>query len=265
MAPRVLISDKLSDTAVQIFRDRGLDVTFEPEVGKDKDRFLEMIGDFDGLAVRSATKVTEKVLNQATNLKVIGRAGIGVDNIDIKVIPLSVLRGNIGFVPQEVVVFSDTVRNNVLFGRKGVSDETLKRALKDADFYEEVLDFKDGLDTLLGERGLTLSGGQRQRLTIARALIQDHPILILDDALSMVDTRTEERILNRLLLLLSHFHSPWSDSIMLWAPLSRGSAKFIPAANLVCSQNSGQALASWNIMLCLFFSMFSWITFLMFK
>ena len=124
-----------------------------------------------------------------------------VDNIDIKGIPLSVLRGNIGFVPQEVVVFSDTVRNNVLFGRKGVSDETLKRALKDADFYEEVLDFKDGLDTLLGERGLTLSGGQRQRLTIARALIQDHPILILDDALSMVDTRTEERILNRLLEL----------------------------------------------------------------
>ena len=123
------------------------------------------------------------------------------DNIDIKAIPLSVLRGNIGFVPQEVVVFSDTVRNNVLFGRKGVSDETLKRALKDADFYEEVLDFKDGLDTLLGERGLTLSGGQRQRLTIARALIQDHPILILDDALSMVDTRTEERILNRLLEL----------------------------------------------------------------
>ena len=124
-----------------------------------------------------------------------------VDNIDIKAIPLSVLRGNIGFVPQEVVVFSDTVRNNVLFGRKGVSGETLKRALKDADFYEEVLDFKDGLDTLLGERGLTLSGGQRQRLTIARALIQDHPILILDDALSMVDTRTEERILNRLLEL----------------------------------------------------------------
>jgi ATP-binding cassette subfamily B protein len=126
---------------------------------------------------------------------------IFVDDIDIKAIPLPVLRGNIGFVTQDVVVFSDTVRNNVLFGRKGVSNETLERALKDADFYDEVLDFKDGVDTLIGERGLTLSGGQRQRLTIARALIQDHPILILDDALSMVDTRTEERILNRILEL----------------------------------------------------------------
>jgi ATP-binding cassette subfamily B multidrug efflux pump len=126
-------------------------------------------------------------------------ATVFVDDIDIEAIPLHVLRGDIGFVTQEVVVFSDTVRNNVLFGRKGVSDETLRRALKDADFYEEVLDFKDGPGTLLGERGLTLSGGQRQRLTIARALISEHPILILDDALSMVDTRTEERILNRIL------------------------------------------------------------------
>jgi len=135
------------------------------------------------------------------HLCTIPQGTVFVDDIDIEAIPLPVLRGNIGFVTQEVVVFSDTVRNNVLFGRKGVSDETLRRALKDADFYEEVLDFKDGLDTLLGERGLTLSGGQRQRLTIARALIQDHPILILDDALSMVDTRTEERILNRILEL----------------------------------------------------------------
>jgi ATP-binding cassette subfamily B protein len=126
---------------------------------------------------------------------------IFVDDIDITAIPLHVLRGNIGFVTQDVIVFSDTVRNNVLFGRKGVSDETLERALKDADVYEEVVSFKDGVDTLIGERGVTLSGGQRQRLTIARALIQDHPILILDDALSMVDTRTEERILNRILEL----------------------------------------------------------------
>jgi D-3-phosphoglycerate dehydrogenase len=84
MAPRVLISDKLSETAVQIFRDRGLDVTFEPDLGKDKDRLLEMIPDFDGLAIRSATKVSDKVLEAATNLRVIGRAGIGVDNVDTK-------------------------------------------------------------------------------------------------------------------------------------------------------------------------------------
>ena len=83
MAPRVLVSDKLSDTAVQIFRDRGIDVTFDPGIGKDRDRLLAAIGEYDGLAIRSATKVTEKVLAAAARLKVIGRAGIGVDNVDI--------------------------------------------------------------------------------------------------------------------------------------------------------------------------------------
>jgi D-3-phosphoglycerate dehydrogenase len=83
MAPKVLVSDKLSETAVQIFRDRGIDVTFEPGLGKNKDALLARVGEFDGLAIRSATKVSEKVLNAATNLKVIGRAGIGVDNVEI--------------------------------------------------------------------------------------------------------------------------------------------------------------------------------------
>ncbi|GAA5076429.1 phosphoglycerate dehydrogenase [Roseibacterium beibuensis] len=83
MAPKVLVSDKLSETAVQIFRDRGIDVTFDPSIGKDKDKLLEVIGDYDGLAIRSATKVTEKIIAAAPNLKVVGRAGIGVDNVDI--------------------------------------------------------------------------------------------------------------------------------------------------------------------------------------
>ncbi|MFV2051407.1 phosphoglycerate dehydrogenase [Aliiroseovarius sp. YM-037] len=83
MAPKVLVSDKLSETAVQIFRDRGIDVDFEPTLGKDKEKLAEVIGQYDGLAIRSATKVTEKLLRQADNLKVIGRAGIGVDNVDI--------------------------------------------------------------------------------------------------------------------------------------------------------------------------------------
>ena len=83
MAPRVLVSDALSETAVQIFRDRGIEVDFEPKLGKDKDRLAEIIGQYDGLAIRSATKVTAKLLEGAGNLKVIGRAGIGVDNVDI--------------------------------------------------------------------------------------------------------------------------------------------------------------------------------------
>ncbi|MEM8592352.1 MAG: phosphoglycerate dehydrogenase [Pseudomonadota bacterium] len=80
--PKVLVSDKLSETAVQIFRDRGIDVDFKPDLGKDKDALLKVIGDYDGLAIRSATKATEKIIAAADNLKVIGRAGIGTDNID---------------------------------------------------------------------------------------------------------------------------------------------------------------------------------------
>lgn len=81
--PRVLVSDKLSPTAVQIFKDRGVEVDYLPDLGKDKEKLLEVIGQYDGLAIRSATKVTEKLINAAPNLKVIGRAGIGVDNVDI--------------------------------------------------------------------------------------------------------------------------------------------------------------------------------------
>ena len=83
MAPRVLVSDELSETAVQIFRDRGVEVDYMPKLGKDKEKLAEIIGQYDGLAIRSATKVTDKLLALAPNLKVIGRAGIGVDNVDI--------------------------------------------------------------------------------------------------------------------------------------------------------------------------------------
>ncbi|MGB0958912.1 MAG: phosphoglycerate dehydrogenase, partial [Halocynthiibacter sp.] len=82
MAPKVLVSDKLSETAVQIFRDRGIEVDFQPDLGKDKDKLADVIGNYDGLAIRSATKVTEKILENATNLKVVARAGIGTDNVD---------------------------------------------------------------------------------------------------------------------------------------------------------------------------------------
>jgi ATP-binding cassette subfamily B protein len=121
-----------------------------------------------------------------------------LDGRDIRTIRLHDLRANIGFVTQESFIFSDTVRENVLFGRVGIPAPQIELALETAGILEEVMALEKGLDTLLGERGVTLSGGQRQRLTIARALLQDPPILILDDALSMVDTRTEELILNRI-------------------------------------------------------------------
>ena len=90
MAPRVLISDALSPAAVQIFKDRGVEVDFQPNLGKDKDKLAEIIGNYDGLAIRSATKVTSAILEKAANLKVVGRAGIGVDNVDI---PAATARG----------------------------------------------------------------------------------------------------------------------------------------------------------------------------
>jgi ATP-binding cassette subfamily B protein len=129
------------------------------------------------------------------------RGDIFIDEREIQHLPLQTLRKNIGFVTQEVFIFSDTIRNNIAFGRSGVSRRHLEEVLRAADIFEDINSLEKGLDTVLGERGITLSGGQRQRLTIARALILDPPILILDDALSMVDTRTEERILNQVLSL----------------------------------------------------------------
>jgi len=141
------------------------------------------------------------LLNAIPRLLDVPAGTLFVDGRDIREIPLKTLRKNIGFVTQDVFIFSDTLRNNVVFGRPNVSEENLEAALRAANMFEDIKEFENGLDTLLGERGITLSGGQRQRLTIARALISDPPILILDDALSMVDTRTEERILNRILRL----------------------------------------------------------------
>jgi ATP-binding cassette subfamily B protein len=151
------------------------------------------------------------------------RGSVLIDDVDIHDIPLRVLRESIGFVTQEVIIFSDTIRNNLLLGRKGISTQTVEKALRTAQIHEEVMALENGMDTLLGERGITLSGGQRQRLSIARAVIADPPILILDDALSMVDTRTEERILNQILasrdgktnLIVSHRISTISRADMI--------------------------------------------------
>jgi ATP-binding cassette, subfamily B, multidrug efflux pump len=139
------------------------------------------------------------LLQVIPRLFTVPRGTVFIDGMDIEDIPLKSLRRSVGFVTQEVFIFSDTIRNNVLFGREGVSEEALVKALKVAEIYEEIMALDQGLDALLGERGITLSGGQRQRLSIARAILTNPSILILDDALSMVDTRTEERILNQIL------------------------------------------------------------------
>ncbi|MBI4462125.1 MAG: ABC transporter ATP-binding protein [Acidobacteria bacterium] len=121
-----------------------------------------------------------------------------IDGIPIEAHRLETLRQAIGFVPQETFLFSDTLRENIAFGVENASDEKIREAATIAGLAEDVQEFPRGYDTLVGERGLTLSGGQKQRTAISRALLRDPCILVLDDALSSVDTYTEEKILRRL-------------------------------------------------------------------
>lgn len=157
-------------------------------------------------------------VDQGSTLAVLGRTGSGkstlanlllrlydaksdmirIDGRPICEIPLSVLRRDVAYVPQESFLFSDTLERNIAFGAERKSREEIQRAARDACIHSNIMDFPEGYDTMVGERGVTLSGGQKQRSAIARALLKDAPILILDDALSAVDTDTEEQILHNL-------------------------------------------------------------------
>jgi len=123
---------------------------------------------------------------------------ISIDGKNLKSLNLKNYRSQIGFVPQEVFLFSDTIKNNIAFGLDQVTDEEVYNAAKNASVYHNIIDFEEKFETMLGERGITLSGGQKQRVSIARALIKSPKILIFDDCLSAVDTRTEEEILQNL-------------------------------------------------------------------
>jgi ATP-binding cassette, subfamily B, multidrug efflux pump len=123
---------------------------------------------------------------------------ITFDGIPAKHLSLKTIRRQIGYVPQDVFLFSDTIRNNIAFGSDNLHESRIKQASVDADLYNNIMDFPAQFETILGERGITLSGGQKQRLSIARAIVKDPRILILDDSLSAVDTKTEHNILNSL-------------------------------------------------------------------
>ncbi len=153
-----------------------------------------------------------------TTLAIIGRTGNGkstlvnlllhlyntkpgmllIDGKDINTIPLKTLRENIGYVPQDNFLFSDTLKSNIAFGAEDEDMGAIISATQAACIHENIVQFPDGYETIVGERGVTLSGGQKQRSSIARALMKNAPILILDDALSAVDTDTEEHILHNL-------------------------------------------------------------------
>ncbi|MCL4522539.1 MAG: ATP-binding cassette domain-containing protein, partial [Acidobacteria bacterium] len=121
-----------------------------------------------------------------------------VDGRPIQQWPLATLRRSIGFVPQDTFLFSETVRENIAFGAENSSDAEVERAAAISSIAGEIHDFPKAYDTMVGERGITLSGGQKQRTALARAVIRAPKILVLDDALSSVDTQTEERILREL-------------------------------------------------------------------
>jgi len=121
-----------------------------------------------------------------------------LDGIDVRDLPLAVLRGAIGFVPQEPFLFSATIADNIAFGVAETRRDAVEQAAHVARLDKDLADFPKGYDTVVGERGITLSGGQKQRTAIARAVITDPKVLVLDDALSAVDTYTEEEILARL-------------------------------------------------------------------
>ncbi len=135
-----------------------------------------------------------------------------LNGIDIKEYGLDDLRRFIAFVPQDTFLFSDTIKENILFGNKDASFDDVVRVTKIAEIHNEIMDFPQGFDTVVGERGITLSGGQKQRIALARALILERPVLILDDAFSAVDAQTEQKIVknlksemvNRTTLIISH-------------------------------------------------------------
>jgi ATP-binding cassette subfamily B protein len=123
---------------------------------------------------------------------------IFIDNTDIRQIPLQTLRQNIGYIPQETFLFSDSIAQNVSFGLGTAQEDQVQRATEISQIHEAIEEFPDKYKTILGERGINLSGGQKQRISIARAVLKQPKILLLDDALSAVDTITEEKILEKL-------------------------------------------------------------------
>ena len=172
---------------------------------------------YDDTNITALNNISFKV-NPGETIAVLGKTGSGkssiinlvarlydstngtvlIDNNPITDINLTELRNQIGFVPQDPFLFSDTIENNIKFGKENASKEEITNAGKNAVIHENIIGFKDEYNTILGERGVTLSGGQKQRVSIARAIIKNPKVLIFDDCLSAVDTETEEKILSNL-------------------------------------------------------------------
>lgn len=138
------------------------------------------------------------IISLISRLYDIDKGEILIDKKPIDLVNLNSLRNSVAVVPQDAFLFSDTIKNNIKFGKENATDQEIIEVSKKAVVHHNIENFKSGYDTILGERGITLSGGQKQRVSIARALIKDAQILLLDDSLSAVDTETEEAILHNL-------------------------------------------------------------------
>jgi ATP-binding cassette subfamily B protein len=169
-------------------------------------------GEFDALKHISCT------IRAGENVGLVGKTGSGkttlvdlilrtynvpdgtlfIDGNDVNTVPIHDLRSACAYVPQDNFLFSDTIENNIAFGVENLDHQAVKAAARLADVHSNIKEFQQGYGTVLGERGVTVSGGQKQRISIARALMKDAPILILDDSVSAVDTKTEKAILDNL-------------------------------------------------------------------
>lgn len=176
------VSFTYDDTNIQALKD----VSFEIKAGET----LAILGN------TGAGKST--ILDLVGRLYDIDAGEILLNGIKIDKHNLSDLRSNIGYVPQDAFLFSDSIKNNIKFGKEDATDDDVIAAAKNAQVHKNIIKFNKGYDTVLGERGITLSGGQKQRVSIARAIIKSPKILLFDDCLSAVDTETEEKILKNL-------------------------------------------------------------------
>src|SRR5690554_631826 len=197
-----------------------------PDIQNKEQNPTEILGDiefknvsftYDDTHIQALKDVSFKV-NRGETLAIFGKTGSGkstilslisrlydidkgellIDGKPVDKINLDNLRNSVAVVPQDAFLFSDTIKNNIKFGKEDATDDEIIEVAKKAVVHHNIEGFKLGYDTVLGERGITLSGGQKQRVSIARALIKDAPILVLDDSLSAVDTETEEAILQNL-------------------------------------------------------------------
>lgn len=213
----VIVNDKMVDKSISSIKGdiefKNLDFSYPGASEKVLKNFSLSVNQGETVAVFGRTGSGKSTIaDLLLRLYDTRRGTLFIDHKEIHTIPIEVLRKNIGYVPQDSFLFSKTIKENIAFGYPEAPMNRIIAVAKAASIYHDIMDFPDKFETIVGERGITLSGGQKQRIAIARALLLNPSILILDDSLSAVDTATEERILdflnefrqNRTTIIISH-------------------------------------------------------------